>query len=143
MNRPIKFRVWNINEKKFCTKSFRGAMPIFMLNLNFELGFIRDSFDGQSEDNYVFQQFTGLKDINNKDIYEGDIIKYNGNDDLIYKKPGIVSIGEYSTHSYQCYHYGIRIKRIDMENFYFGLSKKDKDYLIIGNIFENPDLLQT
>ena len=93
------------------------------------------------EDDVIIQQFTGLFDKNGKEIYEGDIVKYKGKSNLTYNKPGEVSIGEYFTHAKEFYHYGVRVKRIDMDG-YFGLSSREsKDYEVIGNIFQNKELL--
>lgn len=126
--RITKFRVWNGIE--WCAIN-HGYSPSDLLqgypDPN-DYGFIGD---------LIFQEWTGLYDHNNKEIYEGDIIKYNGNCDITYSLPGIVSVGEYFTHAKEFYHYGVRVKRIDMENSYFGLNLKDStNYLIVGNILE-------
>lgn len=86
------------------------------------------------------QQFTGLKDKNNKEIYEGDIVKYSGDNDILYSGLGIVSIGDF-VYDRHIFYYGVRVKRLDI-NTYFGIGKEDKDYLIMGNIFETPELLE-
>jgi len=60
MSRQIKFRVWNVNEKRFC----RSFIPEVDLT---------DGLDFEDE-GYFVQQFTGLLDKNGREIYEGDII---------------------------------------------------------------------
>jgi len=123
-NRIIKFRVWDSVGDRW--------MDIFEVNL-LDSGYLNNP-------EYILQQFTGLLDKNNKEIYDGDIVKYDGKCDITYLKPGIVSIGE-CIYDRGFYYYGVRIKRLDMKNCYFGIGLRDKDYLIIGNIFENPELL--
>jgi uncharacterized phage protein (TIGR01671 family) len=125
----FKFRVWRKSDRRF------------IQNASLTGGFISNGVWEFDSPGVIYQQFTGLLDKNGKEIYAGDIVRYDGRGVTAYRRPGIVSIGEYFTHAKEFYHYGVRVKRIDMEEAYFGLNaREDKDYLIIGNIFENPDL---
>lgn len=78
----------------------------------------------------VFLQYTGLKDKDGKEIYEGDIVKYTT---LYY--------GKEKTHLTE-------VKWTDnIENDSFGepytvgYAIYGMDWEVIGNIYENPDLL--
>ena len=80
------------------------------------------------------QQCTGLKDKNGKLIYEGDIVKFNFDTDEI---KAVVSwdsqelIGFYlNTTDY------FKSKYLTDYDFY------KNDYEIIGNIYENPELIK-
>ena len=68
----------------------------------------------------IVMQYIGIKDKNNKDIYEGDIIK-----NITYNSCN----GNKEEHVYVCKY----------ENNYFCYSH-GYDCEVIGNIFENPDL---
>lgn len=63
MNREIKFRIWTKNER---TGQIYMTEP-FALDKDFDC--LCGCFDG------VIMQYTGLKDKNGKEIYEGDIVK--------------------------------------------------------------------
>lgn len=118
MRSEIKLRFWSKKENKFVT------LPRIWVRddgtLDYEYG------DGQE---LIIQRYTGLKDRNNKEIYEGDIV-YHPNLSNNMDENFIIEFwdgGFYLTH----------IKRI-----YGGLRIKEKECKIIGNIFENSNLLQ-
>jgi len=75
--------------------------------------------DGEISSERSLMQFTGLKDKNGKEIYEGDLVKYN--EHSIQKVEIVESYGCYLT----CIGYD-----------------KDLEYgEVVGNIYENPELI--
>lgn len=80
-------------------------------------------------DTVTLNQCTGLKDKNDKLIYEGDIVK-------IFHVSGTMQ-GKYffdvvGWNDLRC--------RFDTENY--GIINDDDVYEVIGNIYENPELLE-
>jgi len=65
MKRDIKFRVWHKIHKEWVTS---GSIFENFLDSN------PYDFTDICGDDYIIQQYTGLKDINRKEIYEGDIV---------------------------------------------------------------------
>jgi len=121
--REIKFRAWN------------GGMMRYLHEGDFiieERGlFAPDEMgDKWKEREWPIMQYTGLKDKNGKEIYEGDILKDRNHFwEIILDSDG-------STFS--------RFKAImtgkDKLPLLIGLTK---DREIIGNIYENPELINT
>ena len=133
MNRPIKFRVWDVKNKKFLPESYFAILGNGKLIVTIS-GYYND-FTNTNQDDYVVQQYTGLTDKNGNLIFDGDIVQYNQNSsydnmDFIAKwsddKLGFIfqsNSGEQLVN--QTPHLN-RFKHLE----------------VVGNIFENSELLK-
>jgi len=111
MNREIKFRFWQPS-----TKTMQNWDDYLQYGI-FEMFKNHDSMP---------MQFTGLTDKNGKDIYDGDIFHCNG---INYVLRFLTLGGAYTVH---------KISDESDERF---LHHCNHQIEIIGNIYENPELL--
>lgn len=126
----IKFRAWNQIDSEYINEinavmSLDGSHIWWDINDSGEMKYEND------QDNYKLEQFTGLKDVNGKEIYEGDIIKSS----YKYAQPKVSQIIIEDGNSY-----------ILGEDLATGNEMLVSDHIseikVIGNVHENPELLK-
>ena len=102
--------------------------PRYMPDWNLPYEMVRTDIEKET-----IGQYTGLKDKNGKEIYEGDIVSFNLKSDSE-GQPNIAGYIEYQT-TFSGY-------RIMSFKGSFALDYNIKDIEVIGNIYDNPELLE-
>ena len=116
--REIKFRAWRFGKVMDCF-----SLDILSANA---IGLI------QSKDRSELMQYTGLKDKNGKEIYEGDILLVQLQDYGCPKTELFKIIWDDSS---------VRYKLMDKNGDPWGFDNSSP-MEVIGNIYENPELLK-
>lgn len=107
--REIKFRIWDINARKWLKSFNTNLLDIHEFNLA------------------KIMQYTGLKDKNNKEIYEGDIVKFlNGIFEVIWCNEKA----------------SFMLKNKEYKEFLNFIYENNNVMEIVGNIYKNPELIK-
>jgi uncharacterized phage protein (TIGR01671 family) len=120
--REIKFRAWDKQDNKMYEKQAVDEDG-YAVDINGDEAYSNEPFR-------ILMQYTGLKDKNGVEIYEGDIIVGQ----FGYKE--VVKIEEFNfiTREDSCAGYGFNLDSCNLDDI--------KKYVeVIGNIYENPELL--
>ena len=131
--REIKFRVWLKSQNKY--------FDVYQINFKEKIIFIDPIYSNNmiSFDDCVIEQYTGLKDDNDKEIYEGDICKFFYEDEGEFK--GIIEFGNPKGE----YDWGWGINFIGKQpesekDILFWIEAIDTDCKVVGNIHEGEQL---
>ena len=143
MNREIKFRGKRVDNEKFVKGDLlhgvnhkKGKMYILpIIGGVMGLGHGLDPLDGYEVMSETVGQYTGLKDKNGKEIYEGDIVQITiGGVKFNF---GVVTFGKFKAEIYECYGWYVYLngKQTSEAGLY-------EEFEIVGNVYENPELLK-
>ena len=130
--RDIKFRLFDIEDRKMKDKVFSKDLEAFSL-----------TYCLKNKDEYVVMQYTGIKDKNGKEVYEGDIMGQCFDD----YKDSICEV-KYEDGMLILENIKNKYKRPCNINDGFGWSKLSNytgyknGFEVIGNIYENKELLE-
>ena len=134
MSRQLKFRVWSKVRNDWVHNlmllaCIDGLPFAHFVETDSDKKFVKHHIYNASNLDVVIQQYTGLKDKNGTDIYEGDIVKATSDQFVNENFIGKVIFDE-----------GCFLTWIN-KNDIRGIWGED-DIEVIGNIFENKDLLE-
>lgn len=124
--REIKFRAWDKAEKEMFMPDTENN------NENFFAGFVNgvlrcSESQYDEDDDFILMQYTGLKDRNGREIFEGDLVNNEDNETAV-----II----YETGSFLLQYPDSPLDFDSLFDF------QDDRLEIIGNIYQNPELLE-
>ena len=133
--RELKFRIWVKDEERYYDETDEESYEIIP---NGQVVYTSEAYeeDGafytdttNATDNVIVEQYTMLRDKNGKEIYEGDIIEYD------------YGFGTYVV-TYRRYDASFVLEDDDREEVLNLVLSGHPFYEVIGNIHENPKLLE-
>jgi uncharacterized phage protein (TIGR01671 family) len=145
MNREIKFRAWSNNEMVYFHPFWLNFTDGFwseksdVENYRLQADRIADNIGGYNHDDFnrdvefVLMQFTGLKDSAGREIYEGDIVRVDCSE-----IGGAYNDGVYKV-TYLLPDCAFFLEQLDQLNAI--AFNECYQYEVIGNVYENPELL--
>ena len=126
--REIKFRVWLKNKKEMIYPNGYEYELVYGTSYTNKFHLVKLSdYSAKEIENIIIMQYTGLRDKNDKEIYEGDIVRFeNGKlGKIVWSKKDV----------------GFAVKR-KVKPLFFNCDIDANNVEVVGNIFENPELLE-
>jgi len=137
----VKFRIW---QTCWDDEELQIMHPIKGIDFEKKIYWVTTSSAGYDFKDAILMQWTGLKDKNDIEIYESDIVEYNPSFD-----PDLDSAEEWNPEIFtvawtdDCYGHksgwDLVNKNGECHNYYYG-GFNPKACIVIGNIYKNPEL---
>lgn len=144
--RTIKFRAWD---------KVGGVMKTSRKNsIRFDGIFVPDVHDVWNPNDFILIQFTGLLDKNGKEIFEGDVVLLPDSEIVPVTDEGqgpVEDMNHLSPIEFQDGCFGLKVLENSgvfhkgfwpFDSIFNGEGYSVEDLEIIGNIYENPDLIK-
>ena len=128
--REIKFRAWHKEKKEIVDAEEIDFMNKVINYIDNDYENNRQEIRGAYFEDIELMQYTGLKDMREKEIYEGDIVKLRANH-------GIGVIKYYDEWGAVIVEY-IKPRPLAV----LGMNYYKEDIEVLGNIYENPELIK-
>ena len=128
-----KFRAWDTTNKEMFKDTFAITESGQVVVVDQSSVFV--SPDYVFVDNLVIMQSTGLFDKNNKEIFEGDVLE-------IEDEGEVLGNAKLTWHNEQAVFMIEAISVDDIAPFHEILSDESYSYRVVGNVYENPEILE-
>lgn len=141
--RELKFRVWIKDEERYYDESDEES---YMIVPNGNVTYTSESYeeDGvwfndttSATNDVVVEQYTGLKDKNGKEIYEGDIVRTKSCDQPNFSAGAIEMVQQMYLIMNSAHYRDPEISHCEPLGHYC-----DTELEVIGNIHKNPELVE-
>ncbi len=127
MSREIKFRAWDKTNKRMV---YDSTMFHIENGHVYQMVCWGDIKVNLLSDDFILEQFTGLKDKNGKEIYEGDNVQFEGEGGAVYEVVYDDDVAAFAVHNWDT----------TTHTFFYELGEEE-EVVVIGNIHENPELI--
>lgn len=136
--RDIKFRIWDGAKNEWLASSNKDALPYYGFALVGEVMTVQSPPIWSLDEGNIVEQFTGLKDINGTEIYEGDIIVQKSLGSNKSECRGKITYKEdHAAFMFEVYERGKPVMWLFLSEF-----NPEKTCEVIGNIHEDPELVE-
>lgn len=151
MQRQIKFRAWDKEQNKWYApvhEAYKYKLYELLVGMGGQLSaHTMRGLENESifPDKFVLMQWTGLKDKNGKEIYEGDIVEYIERLPIFPEKR--LSLVQFIGGNVDYANNFLISPFVNIGSFNYetncitGTLNNPKESIVIGNIYENHELL--